>query len=598
METKLNETCSEEKVNVLKLLWKMMTYKKGLYTLNCFLWVLIHVEPLLWGVIIKIFFDILGDERKFDFSLLAVVAVAVAYAAGRIVNIYIGAGVDNLHRFIMSALLRRNIFESILQKPGACSIPWPAGEALNCFRDDAETVENSISWTLDFIGDLAFAAVAIVILMSINVKITLVVFTPLVAIVGIVQMLSSKLQKYRRAAREATGIVTGAMGEIFAAVQAVKVAGEEENVLNYLEGLNKKRHKMMMKDSLLMQVLDSIFQNTVNIGTGFILLLAAVSMKNGDLTIGDLSLFIYYLNFVADFTGFFGEFIAHNKQAKISFKRMADLMQETLAESVVKHNHLYLKPRKLKYRETTNCSDILQSPLQSIQIKNLSYKYDSSGIGIDNVSFSLKRGTFTVITGRIGSGKSTLLKVLLGLLPADSGNVQWNGKVIQKPGEFFTAPQSAYTPQVPNLMSDTVKNNILLGLSENVATVNEAIYSAVLDQDINTFENGLDTVIGPKGMKLSGGQIQRVAVARMFARKSELMVFDDISSALDVETENKLWTRVFEKKEATCLVVSNRRTALKQADQIIVMKDGKVYAKGTLDELLKNCDEMQAIWGR
>lgn len=597
METSLNKNIIKEKqdkIPVLKLFWRMMIYKKGLYAWNCFLWVLIHIEPLILGVLFKVFFDILNHGERFTFNLTAVVVGMLLYAVMRVANIYIGAKVDNLHRFIMSGLIRRNIFESILEKPGAQAIACSSGEALNSFRDDAEMIEDSISWTLDFIGNIVFAAVAILILMSINVKITLLVFTPLIAVVAVVQMLSSKLQKYRKDAREATGLVTGAMGEIFSSVQAIKVAGEEKNVINYIDSLNKKRHKFMVKDKLLMQLLDSIFYNTVSLGTGFILLLAAALMRNGELTIGELSLFIYYLNFVADFTSFFGEFIAHNRQASIAFKRMADLMQEASPEKVVEHKPLYIYEKDMKNAKN---QAINYAPLKELEIRNLSYKYSSSGNGIEDVSFTVKKGSFTVITGRVGSGKSTLVKAIIGLLLPDRGEVCWNGEIVDKPQEFFVAPHSAYTPQIPNLVSDSIKNNILFGLEENRVDLQEAIYASILEEDLTELENGLDTLIGPKGMKLSGGQIQRVAAARMFFRKADLMVFDDISSALDVATENKLWTRIFQKRQATCLVVSNRKAALKKADQIIVMRDGKIYAKGTLEELLESCDEMQEIWG-
>ena len=646
------KTESAAKVSVLPLFWKMMTYKSGLYTLNCILWSLIHVEPLILGLIFKEFFNILRPGEKFTMDLFGIIAVTAVYTLGRMFNIYWGAMVDNAHRFIMSALLRRNMFAGILKKPGAVSIPCSQGEALNCFRDDAGTIEDSISWTLDFIGNVVFVIVAVSIMVSINVQITLFVFTPLVAVVALVQILRSKLQKYREASREATGQVTGAMGEIFSAVQAIKVAGEEDNIIRHLEKLNQRRHKMMLKDTLLTQTLHSVFYNTISIGTGFILLLAAGSMKNGSMTVGELSLFIYYLNFISDFTSFFGSFIANNRQAKVSFLRIAELMQTENPGRAVEHNDLHLNDRdeivqgkgnsskkrkqngaeelrkldkvnkstELKFIDgmsistdldlkkelvSSNKPDFLNGldssngmdEFNELTVKGLTYQYNSTGNGILDVNFQVTKGSFTVITGRIGSGKSTLLKVLLGLLPAGQGTIKWNDRPVENPGDFFVTPHCAYTPQVPNLVSDTVKNNILFGLAEEAADIESSLYGAVLDEDIAQLEYGLETVIGPKGVKLSGGQIQRTAVARMFARKAELLVFDDISSALDVETENKLWSRLFKNRPATCLVVSNRRGALKQADQIIVMKDGRIQATGSLEDLLVSCDEMKEIWG-
>lgn len=139
--------------------------------------------------------------------------------------------------------------------------------------------------------------------------------------------------------------------------------------------------------------------------------------------------------------------------------------------------------------------------------------------------------------------------------------------------------------------------NLVLGKDLDAEVLDESIHIATMTRDVEMMPEGLETMIGPRGVRLSGGQVQRSASARMFARAPQLLVLDDVSSALDVETEQLLWERLFASRaDVATLVVSHRRAAMRRADKVIVMEDGRVVATGTAEELQRNSDVFRAIW--
>ena len=597
----------------LRLMGRLFTYQPGLFAFNALMWSSFHTLPAAFSYFVSQIFARLGEAQVLESSgagqaaghqalILAAWLMVLGFAATRFARFgvfYFAVRAWFRLWFTLDALLRRNLLAWLLLAPGSRRLPDTPAEAVSRFRDDVDDVAAYTEVWVDAGGFLIYSAVAITLMWRVDPTITLVVCAPLLLVVVFVQRLSPQIRAYRRRMRQATARVTDFIGETFGAVGAVKLSAHEPQMVGHLAALGETRKAAALRDVLLTELIKGVNTNMINLAVGAVLLLGANLILGGRMNVGDFVLFFALLPRLTGSMGFFGDMIARHRRTGVSFERMQRLLQDAPPSATVEHHPLFLDAAGLDEtlpggEDKFGGSDF--TPLATLDVSHLTAVYPS-GRGLLDASFSLQRGEFVVITGRIGSGKSTLLRALLGLIPA-SGEVRWNSEPVGDAASFFVPPRSAYTAQLPQLFSDSLRENVLMGPRDDAAqTLDRALRLAVMEQDLAELPQGLSTQVGARGVKLSGGQLQRAAVARMLAQPADLLIFDDVSSALDAETERQLWAGLaFSLPDATCLVVSHRRAALLRADRILVLDEGRVVDQGRLGELLTRSPQMRALW--
>ena len=436
-----------------------------------------------YALLMRAIFDTITGEAAAGLNVWTLIAILTAANwFSLVVVVPVGRVATQFLRGLLEGRVQRNLIETLLERrPTGTGVS--AGDMLNRFRDDVEALTAPVLALPTIFGVAVSGAVSIYIMASIDPLITVVALLPGVLVFGFTKALGRRIDALRRRTRETTGQVSSSLGEFLGAVQAIQVANAEERAVDHFQALSAGRRRADLKEGILDGVLRSVNGSTVVVTTAILLALAAPLMRDGSFTVGDFALFVTMIggNYMAFLMQDLGEFLAALRRSRVSLERLVDLVPESPPRTIVRGGSLHVRgpipeePYPVKTAEHR---------LESVELDGLTYRRPESGRGIEDVSLTVPRGSFVVVTGRIGSGKTTLLEALLGMLPPDSGEIRLNGRPVDNPWDVFAPPLCAYTPQAPWLFSDTLRANILMGLEASDAELAAAIRLGVMEEDV------------------------------------------------------------------------------------------------------------------
>lgn len=508
-----------------------------------------------------------------DVTFYALIIIAAAVAQG-IVRTYSRALIFNAGRDIEYDL-RNDLFAHLQKLPLAFYHSQRTGDLMSRVINDISAVRVLLGpGVLNLVNAPLYYIYALVLMFSMDVRMTLAAILPFPLLIWAVRNFRGKILTASLKVQRQMAELSNHVQENLSGMHVVKAYTQEENQIRQFVGLNVDYQEKNMELARLRGLIGPFMQGISGLTILIVIWYGGIRVIHGDLMVADIVAFIAYLNVLAWPTAAFGWMLSLVERGRAAMERLEEIFKA--------------EPEIASPPIPASLGD--SGP--GIEFRNVWFAYDHKANGqavLKDINFTLPRGRTLAIIGRTGAGKSTVVQLLPRLYDATSGEIRIGGRDVRTLSLSELRQSLGYVPQDPFLFSTSLRRNLAFG-KDGVSDeeIENAIRLARLERDLEIFPQGLDTIVGERGITLSGGQKQRATLARALLLQSPVIVLDDCLSSVDAQTEDEILKglRLILRKK-TCVIISHRISAVKEADEILVLEEGKIVERGNHQELLR-----------
>ncbi|MGJ7045335.1 ABC transporter ATP-binding protein [Thermoanaerobacterium thermosulfurigenes] len=523
-------------------------------------------NPYLQEVITdKVF---IGDDKSLLWPILW---AFIAITAVRAVLGYLREYIFDVLSAKISVDIKKDLFDHIQSLPFSFFDGMNTGELMSRIGEDVDNVWRSISFGIRlFIENMIYFITASTILFFINWKLTLVSLLGMPIIGYLALQFEKKIGiSYGKLSDQGVLMNTAAQENI-AGVRLVKAFAREKYEIMKFLNLNNENFELSMEQNRIVAKYFPPIDFLTNFSIVILVVFGGMLVIRSSLSIGELVAFsgyIYMLIWPMRMLGFLTNLIAQSDASAKKIMRIMDIVPS------IKDSEDSVRIKELK---------------GDVEFKHVFFKYNDDMV-LKDINFKVSAGQTVAIMGTTGSGKSSLVNLIGRYYDVSDGAVYIDGYDVRRINLHDLRSQMAVVQQDTFLFSESIEENVKFGKEDaSFEEVKEALRLACADDFVEEFDDKYDTIVGERGIGLSGGQKQRIAIARALIRDAKILILDDATSALDMDTEFRLLKNLSERrKNATTFIIAHRISAVKNADMILYMEDGRIVEKGTHDELLK-----------